>query len=522
MSVSHRQAQTSTVLLEALVATSQTVASTRSRSAKVAQLASLLARLAPPEIEVGVSYLSGRIRQGRIGIGYRLLSELRSVSPATTPVLELLTVDTRLSRLAETAGAGSVAVRRALLIELFGSATAAEQDFLARLLIGELRQGALEGVMIEAIARATQVPADDIRRAVMLAGDAAVVARVAFTEGAGGLDVFRLTLFEPVQPMLAQSASDVDDALAQLGRAQLELKLDGARVQVHKEGSDVRVYTRTLNDVTAAVPEIVELVQALPARALILDGEAIALRADGTPLPFQVTMRRFGRRLDVHELRTELPLSVMAFDCLHVDGTDLIDLPVEQRFAALTDALPAPNVIPHLLTADPGAATAFLETARARGHEGIMAKDPASRYEAGRRGGSWLKVKPAHTLDLVVLAAEWGNGRRRGWLSNLHLGARDPANDSFVMLGKTFKGMTDEMLAWQTTKLLELEVARDAYTVHVRPELVVEIAFNDVQRSPTYPGGLALRFARVKRYRTDKSAADADTIDTVRNLAVPS
>jgi DNA ligase-1 len=509
------------VLLEALVSTSQTVASTRSRSAKVELLATLLARLAPPEIEVGVSYLSGRMRQGRIGVGYGLLSELRSVSPAATPVLELLTVDTNLTRVAETAGPGSVAVRRALLVELFASATDPEQDFLARLLIGELRQGALEGVMIEAIARATRVPADDVRRAAMLAGDAAVVARVAFTEGAGGLEVFRLTLFEPVQPMLAQSATDVDDALNQLGRAQLELKLDGARVQIHKQDGDVRIYTRTLNDVTVAVPEIVELVQTLPARALILDGEAIALRPDGTPLPFQVTMRRFGRRLEVDRLRTELPLSVMAFDCLHVDGTDLIDLPVEERFAALTAALPSANVIPHLLTEDPAAAAAFLDAARVRGHEGIMAKDPASRYEAGRRGGSWLKVKPEHTLDLVVLAAEWGSGRRRGWLSNLHLGARDPVNESFVMLGKTFKGMTDEMLAWQTSKLLELEVARDTYSVHVRPELVVEIAFNDVQRSPTYPGGLALRFARVKRYRTDKRAAEADTIDTVRNFTAP-
>jgi DNA ligase-1 len=317
--------------------------------------------------------------------------------------------------------------------------------------------------------------------------------------------------------MLAQSAEDVDDALARLGRAQLELKLDGARVQIHKLADEVRVYTRTLNDVTAAVPEIVELVRALPSRALILDGEAIALRPDGSPLPFQVTMRRFGRRLDVDTLRAKLPLAVQSFDCLHLDGEDLIDRPAGERAAALSATLPMHAVVARLLTEDPCEARAFLEAARARGHEGLMAKAPDAPYEAGRRGGTWLKVKPVHTLDLVVLAVEWGSGRRRGWLSNLHLGARDPAG-GFVMLGKTFKGMTDEMLAWQTEKLLELEIARDAHVVHVRPELVVEVAFNDVQRSPHYPGGVALRFARVKHYRPDKSPSEADTIATVRAL----
>jgi len=507
------------VLLDELVRASQAVAATRSRSAKIEQLASLLARLTPEEIGIGVNYLSGSLRQGRIGVGYRVLQELRSVPAATQPSLELLAVDATLDGLAAVKGGGAVAARRELLVALFAAATDAEQDFLARLLVGELRQGALEGVMIDAIARASRVDSAEIRRAAMLAGDAATVARAVFAEGAAGLTRFRLSVLDPVQPMLAQSAVDVDDALAQLGRAQLELKLDGARVQIHKQGDDVRVYTRTLNDVTVAVPEIVELARSLPARALILDGEVIALRPDGSPLPFQVTMRRFGRRLDVEGLRAELPLTMMAFDALHADGQDLIDLPAEERFATLSALLPPANVIPSVVTEDAGEAARFLDAARARGHEGIMAKDPRSRYEAGRRGGSWLKVKPAHTLDLVVLAAEWGSGRRRGWLSNLHLGARDPATGAFVMLGKTFKGMTDEMLKWQTTKLLELEVARDAYTVHVRPELVVEIAFNDVQQSPHYPGGLALRFARVKRYRPDKSAADADTIDTVRRLA---
>jgi DNA ligase-1 len=510
------------MLLADIVQTSGAVASTRSRSAKIELLGGLLARLAPAEIEIGVCYLSGRTPQGRIGVGYRLLQDLRDVPAAATATLALRAVDETLTSLASLSGAGSARARRELLATLLGKATAAEQSFLGRLLVGELRQGALEGIMNDAIARAAQVPLAEIRRAVMLAGDAAVVARIALTEGAAGLSRFRLTLFEPVQPMLAQSADSVDEALAQLGSAQLELKLDGARVQIHKLGEDVRVYTRTLNDVTIAVPEIVELVRAAPAQALILDGEVIALRPDGKPYPFQDTMRRFGRRLDVERLRAEMPLTVMAFDVLHADGTDLIDLPVEQRFATLEQILPAPNVIPQLRTDDPVAAAAFLASSLAGGHEGVMAKDPLSTYEAGRRGGSWLKVKSAHTLDLVVLAAEWGSGRRRGWLSNLHLGARDPVNDSFVMLGKTFKGMTDEMLRWQTAKLLELEVARDDYTVHVRPELVVEIAFNDVQRSPHYPGGLALRFARVKRYRSDKSAAEADTIDTVRALAVTS
>jgi len=318
--------------------------------------------------------------------------------------------------------------------------------------------------------------------------------------------------------MLAQTAEDAADAVGRLGRAALEFKLDGARVQLHKRDDEVKVYSRSLKDVTAAVPELVERVRALPAGELILDGETIALRADGTPQPFQTTMRRFGRRLEVDRLRRELPLTPFFFDLLYLDGQPLLDEPEEQRFAALSKVTSGGLLVPRTVTAAADEAQAFLEQALARGHEGIMAKALDAPYEAGGRGQRWLKVKPAHTLDLVVLAAEWGHGRRRGWLSNLHLGARDPEAGGFVMLGKTFKGMTDEMLAWQTERLLELEIGRDAYTVHVRPELVVEVAFNDVQASPHYPGGLALRFARVKRYRPDKNAAQADTVATVRQI----
>ncbi|HYL18400.1 MAG TPA: ATP-dependent DNA ligase, partial [Burkholderiales bacterium] len=379
------------------------------------------------------------------------------------------------------------------------------------------RQGALEGVMAEGIAQAAKVPVREVRRASMLAGGLASVARVALTEGSPGLQRFALNVFHPVLPMLAQPAQDVEDALQQLGTAALEWKIDGARIQLHKSGDEVRVYSRGLNDVTAAVPEIVERARALPVATLILDGEAIALQSNGRPQPFQVTMRRFGRRLNVDRMRQELPLSAFFFDCLRREERDLIDRPGAERFSILSAACPPELVIPRLVTADVLSAQAFLDEALARGHEGIMAKSLDASYEAGGRGSSWLKVKQAHTLDLVILAAEWGNGRRRGWLSNLHLGARD-ANGGFVMLGKTFKGLTDEMLAWQTKALLALEAKRDDYTVYVRPELVVEIAVNEIQQSPQYPGGLALRFARVKRYRTDKRPEDADTIETVRKL----
>ena len=506
-------------LLAALVSASNTAAQTSSRRAKRDAIAACLRGAAPDEVEIAVAYLSGEIRQGRIGIGYATLAAQRGTS-AAEPGLSLLDVDVALGQLAATTGKGSAAARSAQLHTLFSRASAAEQDFLIRLLVGELRQGALDGVMLDAIAAAAEVPASDVRRAAMFTGSPGLVARVALSEGAAALARFAIRLQRPVQPMLATPAEDIAAAMAQLGTAAIEWKVDGARVQVHKSAGAVAVYTRNLNDVTASVPEVVEAVQALAATELILDGEAVALLPGGAPQPFQVTMRRFGRKLDVARLRAELPLAVYFFDCLYRDGTPLADRPARERFDALSGAVPATLVIPRLITADTAdtaAAEAFYAGALARGHEGVMAKSLDAPYEAGNRGASWLKVKRTHTLDLVVLAAEWGHGRRRGWLSNLHLGARGP-DGTWVMLGKTFKGMTDALLEWQTTELLAREVRRDAYTVHVRPELVVEIAFNDLQASPQYPGGLALRFARVKGYRPDKRADEADTIEAVRAL----
>jgi DNA ligase 1 len=371
---------------------------------------------------------------------------------------------------------------------------------------------------VEAVARASGAPGDAVRRALALSGDLGAVALAALTEGAGALDRFRLELFRPLLPMLAQPADDAAAALAELGEAALEWKLDGARVQVHKSGDVVRVFTRRLNEVSEALPEVLEAARSLPVRSAVLDGEAIVLRRDGRPEPFQVTMRRFGRRLDVPRLRQALPLSVFFFDCLHLGGDDLVARPTRDRFAALASAVPDALRVPRLVTADPEAAEAFLDAALAAGHEGVMAKSLVAPYDAGGRGGAWRKLKVAHTLDLVVLAAEWGSGRRRGWLSNLHLGARDPANGGFVMLGKTFKGLTDALLEWQTRELLAREIARDDTTVFVRPELVIEVALSGVQTSPHYPAGMALRFARVRRYRPDKEAEDADTLDAVRAL----
>lgn len=506
------------MLLHEVVETSRRVGATRGRLEKIGLIADCLRRAGPGEVEAAAAFLAGEPRQGRIGVGY---SGLRAALPehaASATALTVAEVDSALDRFAAVKGAGSTAARRKLLTGLFERATADEQDFLLRLLVGELRQGALEGVMVEAVARAAELPAAEVRRALMVAGALAPVARAALVEGRAGLARFALRLFQPVRPMLAQTADDPADALGRFGEAAFEHKLDGARLQAHKAGSDVRLFTRELNEVTGAAQEIVEAVARLPASALILDGEAIALRPDGRPEPFQTTMRRFGRKLDVAALRATLPLSVFFFDCLHLDGDDLLDRGYAERVRALEAALPPELRMPRLVSAEQAAAEAFATEALARGHEGVMAKALGAPYEAGARGAGWLKIKRAHTLDLVVLAAEWGHGRRRGWLSNLHLGARDPATDGFVMLGKTFKGMTDAMLRWQTERLLRLEVARDAYTVQVRPELVVEIAFNDVQASPRYPGGLALRFARVKRYREDKRPEDADTVETVRAL----
>ena len=508
------------MLLDDLVQTSRRVADTTGRLAKIELLAALLARTAPPEIETAIAFLSGVLPHGRMGVGYATLQAVRRQPAVDVPRLELGAVVAALQRLSATTGPGSVLAKQQVLEELFASATAEEQEFLLRLFAGELRQGALEGLVAEAVARAAGQDADAIGRAAMMAGDLGAVARAALTEGAAGLTAFRIEVFRPLQPMLAQAADDVSDALARLGAGPVafEYKLDGARIQVHKSGDQARVFSRQLNDVTQAVPEVVEVARGLALREAILDGEAIALRADGTPLPFQVTMRRFGRKLDVDRLRAELPLASFFFDILYADGMSLLDEPYRRRFDALAAAVPASTLVARLVTADARDAAAFFERAIAAGQEGLMAKALDAHYDAGARGAGWLKVKPAHTLDLVVLAAEWGHGRRHGRLSNIHLGARDPTGGEFVMLGKTFKGMTDAVLEWQTAKLLELETRRVGHIVYVRPELVVEVAFNGIQKSPTYPGGLALRFARVVRYRPDKTPAEADTIDTVRDL----
>jgi DNA ligase-1 len=505
------------MLLDEVARTSAAVAATSARSAKIAALADCLGRLRREEVEIAVAYLSGGLPHDPIRVGWASLRELPSPS-REPPSLELVDVDDALRRIGAATGTGSGAIRRRELATLFARATEREQIFLTRLLHGELRQGALEAVMSEAVARAAGVPADRVRRALMLAGDLGPVAAAALANGADGLAGFGLEVLRPVKPMLAQTAATAAEALERLGSATVEWKLDGVRLQVHRRGSDVRAFTRNLADVTDRVPEVVEAVLGLPFRAAILDGEAIALRPDGRPHPFQVTSSRFGSRLDVEAQRARVPLSPVFFDCLHLDGDDLIDLALAGRRSMLEANVPTSMRPATLETADTSEAERFLEDALAHGHEGVMVKALTAPYEAGRRGAGWLKVKPVHTLDLVVLAAEWGHGRRAGRLSNLHLGARDPESGGFVMLGKTFKGMTDAMLAWQTERLLALETGREGHVVHVRPELVVEIAFDGIQTSSRYSGGLALRFARVKGYRSDKPPSEADTIELVRAI----
>jgi DNA ligase-1 len=503
--------------LDEIVRTSRKVAGSASRLAKIETIAALLKQAAPEEIGLAIATLSGRVRQPKLGVGWAALQSART-DPADQASLTLIEIDATLERLASTSGRGSAAARAALLRALFARATAEEQDFLVRLVTGELRQGALEGIMVEAVARAAGLAAPDVRRAAMIAGDLAAVARSALTEGAAGLARYAMQIFRPVRPMLAGTARGVDEALARHGRAAFEYKLDGARIQVHKRGREVRVFSRLMNDVTVAVPEVVEIALALPFDEAILDGEAIALDARGRPRPFQSTMRRFGRKLDVEALRAELPLTPFFFDLLQAGGAPFLAEPYERRYQQLALGIPEALRPPRLVTGVPAEAQAFFDAALGAGHEGLMAKDPGAPYEAGARGFAWLKIKEANTLDLVVLAAEWGHGRRHRWLSNLHLGARDETG-GFVMLGKTFKGMTDAMLQWQTERLLSLETGREGIVVRVRPELVVEIAFNGLQSSPLYPGGLALRFARVVRYRDDKKPDEADTIDTVRRIA---
>jgi DNA ligase-1 len=507
------------VKLGVLVQTSNVVAASSGRLEKISKLAAFLKQLTPDEVPIAIGFFIGWPRQGRIGVGWASVADASSSEPAVAATLELLEVDRVFGALQAVKGKGSTADRQRLFRDLFARATPDEQRFLSALAIGEVRQGALEGVMVEAVAKAAGVPADRLRRAVMLAGDLGVVARAVCSGGEAALTAladYRIELFRPVQPMLADSANDVAEALGMSGDATLEWKLDGARIQVHRAGDRVTVYTRNLNDVTTQVPEVVEAVRGFAARELILDGEVIALASSARPLSFQDTMRRFGRRLDVDLLRAELPLTPYFFDVLMHDGEPVLDRPLSERLQLLDAIVPAAYRVPRIVTGDVEEATRFQGEALERGHEGVMVKSLAAPYAAGRRGSAWLKVKTARTLDLVVVAVEWGSGRRQGRLSNLHLGARDPATGGFVMLGKTFKGMTDELLEWQTKELLARETHRDGHVVYVRPELVVEIAFNEVQRSPHYPGGVALRFARVKGYRPDKLATEADTIDAVR------
>jgi DNA ligase 1 len=499
--------------LENVVATSARVGATRARKEKIAELAALLRDLQVDEVEAAVGFLTGDTHQGRIGIGWATLAAVDTAG-ATTPTLTIADVDTAITLVQQTTGSGSAEKRREVLHELFGRATTDEVDFLRRLLLGELRQGALAGLMGDAIAQAAGVPAAVVRRAAMLSGDLRETARLALSGGQPALEAVTLRVLTPVLPMLASSAPDATSAITSTGAASVEWKLDGARVQVHRSGDDVRIYTRNLNDVTARLPGVVELVRGLPAHAFILDGEAIGVEEDERPRQFQDTISDFSR--DTPALRS---LQAFFFDVLHLDGEDLLDRPLSERVDALRRIAPD-CVVPSVRTDDPAEAEQFLAASLDSGHEGVMVKSLTSRYEAGRRGGAWVKVKPVTTLDLVVLAAEWGHGRRRGWLSNLHLGARGD-DDTFVMVGKTFKGLTDELLTWQTERLQELATGQEGITVFVRPELVVEIALDGVQRSPRYAGGVALRFARVRRYRDDKSPADADTIDTVRALMQP-
>lgn len=493
------------------------VRATTKKSEKIRFLAEVLRQTSGQETVLAALYLTGSLPQGKIGIGWNVIQKAMQDGSSTGESLTLLDVDRVLGILAAERGPGSTERRIMELGRLFSHATPESQRFLAQLLIGEIRQGALDGVLLEAIATAAELPSPDVREAYMFAPNIGELAQAALEKGSAGLARFSLRLFVPVAPMLANSADDVDEALDRLERAAFEYKLDGARIQVHKSYDEVRLFTRQLQDITERLPEIVEWTRRLPIREAVLDGEAIALRSDGRPEPFQTTMRRLGRIKDVAAMRETIPLTPFAFDALYLDGDSLLARSYEERTRALATITPDATV-PQLVTAEPGEARRFLSQSLSAGHEGIMAKSLAAPYVAGQRGFHWLKVKEATTLDLVILAAEWGNGRRQGWLSNLHLGARDPVSGQFVMLGKTFKGLTDEMLRRQTEQLLSLETHRDDQTVFVRPEVVVEIAFSDIQESPRYPAGLALRFARVKRYRPDKPADQADTIQTVAEL----
>ena len=507
--------------LSDVVATSRSVAATSSRTAKVEALAACLARAAEdgsPTVEVVAAHLSGVLPQRRIGVSWRGLQHLPE--PAEESSLTVEEVDEAATTIATIGGSGSAAARSAAVGALFARATADEQQWLRGLITGETRQGAGDGVMLQAVARAAGVPDAAVRRAVMLAGHAGPVASAALSGGVPALDAITLEVGRPLRPMLAASAPDVPSALATLGgEVVVETKLDGIRLQAHVDHGEVRLFTRTLDEVTERMPEITEALATLPIDTAVLDGEVIALRADGRPEPFQVTGSRTASSADVDRLRDDVPLTPFFFDLLHLDGADLLDEPAHARWSRLAATVPEAWLVRRTVTADSLAAQAFFDELIASGHEGVVVKDRDLPYAAGRRGPGWVKVKPRHTLDLVVLAVEWGSGRRRGWLSNIHLGARDAETGELVMLGKTFKGMTDEMLAWQTERFQQLATDSGDWVVHLRPEQVVEIAFDGVQRSSRYPGGMALRFARVLRYRDDKPVSEIDTVQTVRALA---
>jgi DNA ligase-1 len=496
-------------LLADLVSASNEVAGTSSRSRKIAILAELLQRLDASEVPISVGLLSGVPRQGRVGVGYSTIYGI-DTRPGADPSLTIADLDRAITQVQGTRGSGSAARRRLVLGQLLGRATEQEASFVKRLFTGELRQGALTGLMVDAVAKAAGVPVEVARRALMLSGDLTRTAEIAMAEGEDGLRDIGFELFRPILPMLASTAESVADAVASFDRASVEWKLDGIRIQIHRRGEEVRIYTRNLNDITSALPGIVDAVRRLPAKRIVLDGEALWMGDDG-PAAFQDTVSQIDGNAPPEGIVTFL------FDLLHVEGDDLLDRPLEERAARL-EAL-APHLrIPAVITSAPQEGERVLEEALAAGHEGVVVKDAASLYAAGRRGKAWRKVKPVRTYDLVVLGAEWGHGRRQGRLSNLHLGARDPATGEFVMVGKCFKGLTDELLEWQTRELLARETVRRGIAVLVRPELVVEIALDGVQSSTRYPGGVALRFARVKRYRPDKNADEADAIDALRAL----
>ena len=501
-----------------LVDVSKRVSATTRKKEKAALLAECLKRGHAQEIALVASYLSGQIPQGSLGIGWATLQKSLGNPGQRPQPLSLVEVDRFFERITQSRGVGSVEKKVKALRDLFSSAREDEKEFLVGLIMGEVRQGALEGLIVEGIAHASDLAVERIQQAVMFSGNTGEVAKAALENGLQGLSRFQPRLFHPIAPMLANAAEEEEDALVRWGQVACEFKIDGARIQIHKNGEEVRVFTRHLKEVTERVPEIVAMARGFQLDKAIFEGETFAMRPDGRPLPFQTTMRRFGRVQDIERMKQEIPLTSYFFDLLYLDGEPLFDEPQRKRFDLLSKSVPSEYRIPQIVTADEKVVREFLQKSLEAGHEGIMAKGVDSRYVAGHRGFYWLKIKPVKTLDLVILAAEWGHGRRKGWLSNLHLGARDPESGQFVMLGKTFKGLTDEMLRWQTSTLLSLETHRDEWTVYVQPKFVVETAYNDLQESPRYPGGLALRFARVRRYREDKTPSEADTIQRIQAM----